>query len=211
MFPFCNIFKLRYTNRLSSRTQAWLKSHSTNRSNQKLNMSSDQQKMYTHAYNVGRLLSSDLPEEDIVIQIGGIVVGNLSLSLWTLSDNFIQRDVVETIKKATDDCTPMHVPAILLSASAEFDQAYRQGGNQKPQLSNISEDDQRTKTSSWYQPLIFAQNLGIHSGMHRCHLHYWSSWSFVSAHSSTDSYCETAIDPETDPNLSPNCLWPMPN
>jgi len=106
-------------------------------------MSSIQQKMYTHACDVGRLLSSDLPKEDIVIQIGGIV-----------------RDVVETVRKGTEDGIPMHVPAVLLSASVEFDQAYRQGGNQQPKLSQISEDDERVKTSSWCQPLIYARHSG---------------------------------------------------
>ncbi|KIM73412.1 hypothetical protein PILCRDRAFT_93082 [Piloderma croceum F 1598] len=36
-------------------------------------MSSDQQKMYDHASNVVRLLSSDLPKEDVIKQIGDIV------------------------------------------------------------------------------------------------------------------------------------------
>ena len=58
----------------------------------------------------------------------------------------------------------MHVPAVLLSASVEFDQAYRQGGNQQPKLSQISEDDERVKASSWCQPLIYAQHSGTRSG-----------------------------------------------
>ena len=45
-----------------------------------ISMSSDQQKMYTLACDVSRLLSSDIPEEDVVIQIGGIVVSRLSLT-----------------------------------------------------------------------------------------------------------------------------------
>jgi len=37
-------------------------------------MASDQQKMYEHASHVIRLLSSEIPEEDIITQIGIVVV-----------------------------------------------------------------------------------------------------------------------------------------
>lgn len=37
-------------------------------------MPSDQQKMYDYASDVNKLLSSDLPGEDIVVQIGSLVV-----------------------------------------------------------------------------------------------------------------------------------------
>jgi hypothetical protein len=58
----------------------------------------------------------------------------------------------------------VHVPAILLSAVAEFDQAYDKGGNIKPKLSQISEDDPRAKSSSWYQPPVDARRPGITKG-----------------------------------------------
>ena len=58
----------------------------------------------------------------------------------------------------------VHVPAILLSAAAEFDQAYDKGSNIKPKLSQISEDDQRAKSSSWYQPPVDARRPGISKG-----------------------------------------------
>jgi hypothetical protein len=52
-------------------------------------MSSNQQKMYNHASNVVRLLSSDLPEEAVIKQIGDIVVGLLSLLLLTLYQHLV--------------------------------------------------------------------------------------------------------------------------
>jgi hypothetical protein len=58
----------------------------------------------------------------------------------------------------------LHVPAILLSAAAEFDQAYDKGSNIKPKLSQISEYDQRAKSSSWYQPPVDARRPGISKG-----------------------------------------------
>jgi len=58
----------------------------------------------------------------------------------------------------------VHVPAILLSAAAEFDQAYDKGSNIKPKLSQISEYDQRAKSSSWYQPPVDARRPGISKG-----------------------------------------------
>jgi len=38
-------------------------------------MPSDQQKMYDYASNLVRLLSSNIPQEDAILQIGQIVVG----------------------------------------------------------------------------------------------------------------------------------------
>jgi hypothetical protein len=58
----------------------------------------------------------------------------------------------------------VHVPAILLSAAAEFDLAYGKGSNMKPKLSQISEHDQRAKSSSWYQPPIYTRRPGISNG-----------------------------------------------
>ena len=49
-------------------------------------MPSDQQRMYDHASNLVTLLASNLPEEQVVSEIGEIVVRGLSLSasiiLW---------------------------------------------------------------------------------------------------------------------------------
>jgi hypothetical protein len=59
----------------------------------------------------------------------------------------------------------VHVPAILLSASAEFENAYGQAGSRLPSLPSILEDDQRVRASSWYQPSIYAQNLGNNNSM----------------------------------------------
>jgi hypothetical protein len=42
-------------------------------------MPSDQQKMYDHASNLVRLLSSKQTEEDTIAQTGNIVVGGLSI------------------------------------------------------------------------------------------------------------------------------------
>jgi hypothetical protein len=58
----------------------------------------------------------------------------------------------------------MHVPAILLSAAAEFDQAYDKGSNFKPKLSQISEYDPRAKSSSWYQLPVDARRPDISKG-----------------------------------------------
>jgi hypothetical protein len=60
--------------------------------------------------------------------------------------------------------TPVHVPSILLSASVEFDRAYRPGGTQTPRLDLICEDDQRVKSSVWYQGMNFAQRNGFYRG-----------------------------------------------
>jgi hypothetical protein len=50
-------------------------------------MPSDQQKMYDHASNLVTLLSSNQPEENVVPVIAEIVVGGLSLSSSSFSDN----------------------------------------------------------------------------------------------------------------------------
>jgi hypothetical protein len=47
-------------------------------------MPSDQQKMYDHASNLVKLLSSEISEEDAISQIGEIVVGGLSLECSTI-------------------------------------------------------------------------------------------------------------------------------
>jgi hypothetical protein len=126
-------------------------------------MISDQEKIYNHASNVAKLLLSRAPEVDV---IGEIVVRPLLYLLLPLSEHK-QRDAVETVRKATASGVLMHVPAILLSASAEFDLAYSADGNSQPNLSRISENDQRAKASSWYQPLIYSQCPVIHSMLHR--------------------------------------------
>ena len=61
----------------------------------------------------------------------------------------------------------IHVPAILLSAAAEFDLAYGAGPNSesKPRLSRISENDTRAKSSSWYQLPIYAPYPPVPAGM----------------------------------------------
>ncbi|KIM73401.1 hypothetical protein PILCRDRAFT_93073 [Piloderma croceum F 1598] len=100
-------------------------------------MSSDQQKMYNHASNVVRLLSSDLPEEAVIKQIGDIV-----------------REAVEIAREATINNVLLHVPTILLSASTEFDHAYRT--NSTPRLAQISENDRQAKALG-YPPLACGQ------------------------------------------------------
>ena len=59
----------------------------------------------------------------------------------------------------------VQVPAILLSASAEYKIAYGPAGNRIPVLSRISEDDERVKESYWYQPPVDAQHLRNHNSM----------------------------------------------
>ena len=124
---------------------------------------SDQQKMYDHASTVARLLSPNTPEEDALNQIGDAVVSGYCL-LPTFA-KFMQRDAAAIIQKATIDRTPIHIPAILHSAAMEFDRAYTTGGDCIPQISKISEDDQRLKACSWNQPLFFGPLLGTHDGV----------------------------------------------
>jgi len=69
------------------------------------------------------------------------------------------------VRKVASNYTLIHVPAILLSAAAEFDQAYGPSGKSEPKLTRISENDRRAKFSSWYQTPIYAQCAGIHGGM----------------------------------------------
>jgi hypothetical protein len=69
------------------------------------------------------------------------------------------------VRRATSNNRVIHVPAILLSAGAEFDLAYGAGRNLKPELSHISENDPRAKSSSWYQPPIYALHPPVRAGM----------------------------------------------
>jgi hypothetical protein len=55
----------------------------------------------------------------------------------------------------------IHIPAILRSASVEFDTAFRPGGNQKPQIKRISENDPRVKDTLWSQPAVFPHHSGV--------------------------------------------------
>ena len=59
----------------------------------------------------------------------------------------IQRDSVAVVEMAMKMSGTIHVPAILLSASAEFENAYGPAGNRSPSLSSISEDDPRVRAS----------------------------------------------------------------
>jgi hypothetical protein len=79
----------------------------------------------------------------------------------------IQRDSVAVVEMAMKMSGTIHVPAILLSASAEFENAYGPAGNRSPSLSSISEDDPRVRASYWYQPLVNTQTLGHHNCMPR--------------------------------------------
>jgi hypothetical protein len=102
----------------------------------------------------------------------------------------------------------VHVPTILLSAAAEFDQAYDKGSNIKPKLSQISEYDQRAKSSSWYQPPVDAWRPGISKGTLqaknlRCY-HQLRYFVYSCAHR-----CQAAMGTEA-PALSPNQLRLMP-
>jgi hypothetical protein len=64
-------------------------------------------------------------------------------------------------RRATTDNIPVHVPAIILSAAAELDLAYGPGGNLKPKLSRISEDDQRIT----FRSLSYKKCSALHPGM----------------------------------------------
>jgi hypothetical protein len=128
-------------------------------------MPSYQLQMYDHASHLDKLLSSNLPVEDIIVQTGQVVVSEPTLlsSLATLS-NGTQRDAVAVVQNALAQKIPVHVPALLLSASVEFDIAYRPGGNQTPQLPRICENDKRLKSNFWYQPVLYAKDSGFNSG-----------------------------------------------
>jgi len=100
-----------------------------------LDIPSDQQKMYEYAANMAQLLSSDLPEDDVTNQIGQPCGEKKypSYCCKTLSQS-IQRNTLDIVRKAISQCSPVHVPAILRSASIEFGAAFRPGGDQTPQI-----------------------------------------------------------------------------
>jgi len=77
----------------------------------------------------------------------------------TLSQS-IQRNTLDIVRKAISQCSPVHVPAILRSASIEFGAAFRPGGDQTPQIKRISEYDERVKASQ-AQPTIFPRPSGV--------------------------------------------------
>src|SRR6267154_6724703 len=103
----------------------------------------------------------------------------------------------------------VHVPAVLLSAAAEFDQAYDKGSNIKPKLSQISEYDQRAKSSSWYQPPVDTRYPGISKGMLQAKILccYHQLRYFV--YSCARHCCQAAVGTEA-PALSPDQLRLMP-
>jgi hypothetical protein len=77
----------------------------------------------------------------------------------------MQRDSVAIAQWALKVKRAIHVPAILLSASAEFESAYSPAGNGLLKLPSISEGDQRVRASDWYRPQAYDQTLGHHNGM----------------------------------------------
>ncbi|KIM84938.1 hypothetical protein PILCRDRAFT_817771 [Piloderma croceum F 1598] len=109
-------------------------------------MSLEQQMLYDRASRIHKLLLSGLPDGYIVTLIGNIV-----------------RDSVAIVQGAIKTNRTVHVPPILLSASAEFGRAYGPAGNGLVRLPSISEGDQRVRTSDWYQPRVYSQNLGNHN------------------------------------------------
>jgi hypothetical protein len=52
--------------------------------------------------------------------------------------------------KSLEQGRRLHVPRMLLSASAEFQAAYGHQPSRKPDLTQISVDDVRVKDSPWY-------------------------------------------------------------
>jgi hypothetical protein len=88
----------------------------------------------------------------------------MALSVEISSDSN-QRDAVELVEKAKMKNILIHVPTILLSASTEFDMAYRPGGNQMPKLSHISENDKRAKCWLLYGHGGYMQRYGVCGGM----------------------------------------------
>src|SRR5882762_4666476 len=66
---------------------------------------------------------------------------------------------------------PTHVPAIILSAVAEFDLAYGAGGDSMPKLSQICENDERASSRSLYQVPIYTQHPSMSSGILLAHLY----------------------------------------
>jgi hypothetical protein len=61
-----------------------------------------------------------------------------------MKDDYLKRCMKEeSVTMARGICEPVHVPALLLSASAEFKTAYGAEGNGMPRLSRISENDRR--------------------------------------------------------------------
>ena len=170
-------------------------------------MPSDQQKMYDYASDLVKLQLSELPEEEVLSQIGEIVVGGLSLWFPSSSKN-MQRKAVETVRRAATNKILMHVPTILLSAAAEFDMAYGTGGNLKPQLSRISENDQRAKSSSWYQPPLHPR-CHTRDGMLQVKFYAVITKPNIFVYSYTLSW-PAAVVPKACPALPPDGLRPMP-
>jgi hypothetical protein len=124
-------------------------------------MPSDQQKMYEYAINMAQLLSSDLLEDDATIQIEKLVVSKIIHPIAKTLSQSIQLDTVDIARKAVSQGIRIHIPAILHSASVEFDTAFRPGGNQKPQIKRISENDTRVKARLWPQPVAFPPHSGV--------------------------------------------------
>jgi hypothetical protein len=64
---------------------------------------------------------------------------------------------------------PIHVPAIILSAAAEFDLAYGAGGDSMPKLSRICENDERASSRSLYQVPVYTRHPSMCSGILPAH------------------------------------------
>jgi hypothetical protein len=61
-----------------------------------------------------------------------------------------KRESIQIAGRSLEQGRRLHVPRILLSASAEFQAAYGQRPAREPDLSQISVNDIRVKDSPWY-------------------------------------------------------------
>ena len=126
-------------------------------------------------------------------------------SVPPLSKN-IQRDAVARvqIRRAVTNSIPIHVPAIILSAAAEFDLAYGAGGDSMPKLSRICENDERASSRSLYQVPIYTRHPSMCSGILPAH-------SQIVTLSATFFFCSyTHACRRAGPALSSDYLRSMP-
>ncbi|KIM79807.1 hypothetical protein PILCRDRAFT_545502 [Piloderma croceum F 1598] len=91
-----------------------------------------QKNIHINARAVSELLRSSDPTDVVVTRVGEIL-----------------RQSIYIGRLANRDRVLLHIPRILLSASAEFEEA--RASNKQPQLDRISADDERIKSSPWYR------------------------------------------------------------
>src|ERR1700733_5731912 len=142
-----------------------------------------QRNIHMNAGAVSEILRSSYPTDVVVRRVGEILVCHKFIQqIQYILTMRSQRQSIYIGRLANRDRVLLHIPRILLSASAEFEEAFGQWGSIKePQLDRISADDERIKSSPWYradsqiplpQPLLskpscFFQDKILLSNLHR--------------------------------------------